>query len=78
MELSDFEGLKKKNLISERFDFWADFRINKESTLGLYKLILTTYPELREGKLKIKSVNKLFELVDNAVKDNLGLIAYYD
>ncbi|MCG8579140.1 MAG: hypothetical protein MI866_04455 [Bacteroidales bacterium] len=78
LELSDFEDLKKRNLISEKFDFWSDFRLSKDSTLGLYDLILATYPEVREGELKIKAVSKLFKIVSSATKDNFGLIAYCD
>lgn len=78
LELNDFDDLKNKGLIAERFDFWTDFRWNRKSTLELYDLILKKYPELREDKLTIKSVNKLFNIVDNAVKENIGLIAYCD
>jgi len=78
LELSDFEDLKKKKLLYEKLNFWEDFRLNKESTLSLYEMIITTYPELRENKLKIKSVNKLFKIVESAAKENFGLIAYCD
>jgi hypothetical protein len=31
-------------------------------------MVLIAYPELRENKLKIKSVNKLFKIVESIVK----------
>lgn len=78
LEMDDFEDLITKKLIPDRFDFWTDFRWSKSVVLEMYTAMLKAYPELRENKLKIKSVNTLFYIVNSAVKNNVGLIAYCD
>ncbi|MCE7995698.1 MAG: hypothetical protein HEP71_27210 [Roseivirga sp.] len=78
LAFDEFEDLKKKGLIEERFHYWMDFRWNYQSARKLHDLILEKYPQLREHELKIKSVNKLFNIIDSTVRDNSGLIAYCD
>lgn len=78
LSLKDFDDLIKKKLIADRFDFWTDFRWSKSMVTAMYNVLLQKYPALRENKLKIKAVNKLFTILDTAVKENVGLIAYCD
>ncbi len=78
LELDDFKDLANKNLIPDGTEFWSDFRWDKNTVLGIYNSVLENHPELKENKLRIKSVNKLFRILNSAVEDGIGLIAYCD
>tara|TARA_A100000171_G_scaffold37086_1_gene36006 strand:+ start:200 stop:460 length:261 start_codon:yes stop_codon:yes gene_type:complete len=78
LEIDDFEDLKIRKLIPSRFDYCTDFRWSSRFTLDLYNLILESYPKLDKSNSEINSVNVFYHILQEAVKDNLGLVAYGD
>lgn len=78
LEFDDFEDLKIRKLIPSRFDYYSDFRWSSRFTLDLYNLILESHPKLNKSNSEINSVNAFYHILQEAVKDNLGLVAYSD
>lgn len=72
LDSETFERLKKQKIISDRFDYYADFRWDT----SLIKQIKTT---IQQRKVQIDiDIKQLVSLLDVAEKNQSGLMAYGD
>lgn len=79
LELEAFDELQRKNIIESCFDYWSDFRWSSEYVQQKVESLVVKYPDVQENTMKTKTPEAmLFTILEKAVRENYGLIAYCD
>lgn len=78
LELKHFEDVQTKGLLSPKFEFYSDFRLNQEEVSILFETIQLKYPEVKDSTLRIESIVQIYDIFKLAVQNKRGLVVYCD